>query len=76
MAVSNSDIAASVDAKGLQSTQTATAFWVNVFKHFCEESSISIDLTMCSPSQLDEALCRFYLGVRNKNGEFYEKRRI
>ena len=44
------------------------------FGSMCKESSISIDLTTCSPSQLDEALCRFYLGVRNKNGEFYKKK--
>ena len=43
-------------------------------RFLCEESSISIDLTKCLPSQLDEALCRFYLGVRNKNGEFYKKK--
>ena len=72
LAVSDSDIAAAVDAKVWQSTKTATAFWVNIFRHFCEKSRISIDLTTRSPSQLDEALCRFYLGVRNKNGEFYK----
>ena len=44
--VNNPDIGNGVEAKVPGSTKTATLFWMNVFKEFCETSGIAIDLVM------------------------------
>ena len=62
-AVSDADVASAEDARVPSSTKTATAFWVRVFKSFCDESGISINLSTCLGSELNNVLCRFYLGV-------------
>ena len=30
-------------------------------------------MTTCSASDLNELLCRFYLGVRTRNGQYYKR---
>ena len=51
------------------SRKTETAFWVRVLKAFCSKSGgIPLDLSTCSPSELNYVLCRFYIAVRHKNG--------
>ena len=65
-AVSDADVASTEDARVPSSTKTATPFWVRVFKSFCDESGISIKLSTCSGRELNDVLCLFYLGVRNK----------
>ena len=51
------------------STKTATAFWVRVLKAFCSESGgTPLDLTTCSPSELNY-FASFTLALAgNKNG--------
>ena len=40
-----------------------------MLKAFCSESGgIPLDLSTCSPSELNYVLCRFYIAVRHKNG--------
>jgi len=72
-AVSDADLARAEDARVPSSTKTATAFWIRTFKSFCDESDISINLSTCSGSELNDVLCRFYLGLRNKNGHYYKR---
>ena len=72
-AVRGADVASAEDARMPSSTKTATAFSVRVFRSFCDESGISINLNTCSGSELNDVLCRFYLGVRNKNGQYYKR---
>ena len=71
--VSDGDVAKAEEARVPNSTKTATAFWVRVLKAFCSESGTPLDLTTCSPSELNDVLCRFYIGVRNKNGQYYKR---
>ena len=52
-AVSDADIASACNAKVPEATKTATCFWLKVFKSFCEESGVVIDLATCAPSELD-----------------------
>ena len=56
LAVSEGDVASARDAKVPEATKTATSFWLKVFKSFCEESGVVIDLATCLPSQLDGVL--------------------
>ena len=72
-AVSAADIASTCNAKVPEATNTATCYWLKVFTFFWEESGLVIDLASCSPSDLDSILGRFYLGVSNKNGEYYKR---
>ena len=44
-----------------------------MFKSFCDESGISINLSTCLGSEQNNVLCRFYLGVRNKYGQYYKQ---
>ena len=68
-AVNDLVIGNAVQAIVSNSTQTATLFWVNVCKEFGETSRNAIDLATSYPVELDDVLCRFYLRLRNKNGE-------
>ena len=47
-------------------TKNATSFWLRVFESFCQEINTSIDLKLCEPKTLNNVLCRFYDGLRNK----------
>ena len=62
-AVSDADVTSAKDARVPSSTKTATAFWVRVFKSFSDKSGISINLSTCSGSELNDVLCHYYLGV-------------
>ena len=53
--------------------KSATEFWVRVFNFFCEEAGEAVDVKTCSPKELDDALGRFYVGLRNQKGEYYRK---
>ena len=67
------DIRQAEDARVPSSTKQETAFWMRVLKPFCEETGASINLTTCLSSDLNELLCRFYLGVRIRNGQYYKR---
>ena len=54
-------------------TKNAMSFWLRVFESFCQEIDTSIDLKLCEPKTLNDVLCRFYVGLRNKNGDLYKK---
>ena len=71
--VSEADMASACNAKVPKATKSATCFWLKMFKSFCEESSVVIDLATCLPSELESILCCFYLGGRIKNGEYYKQ---
>ena len=58
-AVSDADLASAADTRVPSSTKTATPFWVRVFKSFCDESGISINLSTCPGSEVNDVLCRF-----------------
>ena len=46
---------------------------MRVFNSFCEEAGEAVDVKTCSPKELDGVLGRFYVGLRNQNGEYYKK---
>ena len=69
--------AADVDKAAVSSvptnTKAATHFWVRVFQSFCEENGETVDLSTCSPKDLNALLSRFYVGLRTQKGEYYKK---
>ena len=40
---------------------------------FCEENGETVDLSTCSPKDLNALLSRFYVGLRTQKGEYYKK---
>ena len=54
-------------------TKKCYEFLVRVFESFCQEIDTSIDLKLCEPKTLNDVLCRFYVGLRNKKGDLYKK---
>ena len=54
-------------------TKTATHFWVRVFPSFCKENGETVDLSMCSPKDLNGLLSCFYMGLRTQKDEYYKK---
>ena len=57
-------------------TKNAASFWLCVFESFCQEIDTSIDLELCEPKTLNDVLCRFYVGLRNKKGDLYKRHHI
>ena len=66
-------MSAAIDASVPETTKVSTDFWLGVFRSFCDQQGITIDLKKCSPSEFDAALSQFYVGLRKKNGEMYRK---
>ena len=71
--VDEAALSAAIDASVPETTKVATDFWLGVFRSFCDQQGITIDLKKCSPSEFDAALSQFYVGLRKKNGEMYRK---
>ena len=71
--VNDADLAKVVDDAVLRNSKTSTAFWLSVFESFCAEKDISIDLTSCSAPEFNDALSRFCLSMRTKEGGVYMK---
>ena len=67
--------AADVDTAAVSSvptnTKAATHFRVRVFQSFCENGE-TVDLSLCSPKDLNALLSRFYV-LRTQKGEYYKK---
>ena len=53
-------------------SKAATHFWVRMFQSFCEENGETVDLSTCSPKDLNALLSRFYVGLRTQKGEYYK----
>ena len=51
-------------------------FLVACFESFCQEIDTSFDLKLGEPKTLNDVLCRFYAGLRNKKGDLYKKHHI
>ena len=56
-----------------KSTKVATSFWVAVFKSFCEEEGVDINLEACTAIELSDALSRFYVSLRTREGGVYKR---
>ncbi|CAG2243519.1 unnamed protein product [Mytilus edulis] len=59
-----------VDSKNTK-RQTKTA--INGFREYLTEKSLSLDFESYDDAQLDDVLSKFYMEMRNKNGEMYKK---
>ncbi|XP_063442973.1 uncharacterized protein LOC134723282 [Mytilus trossulus] len=59
-----------VDSKNTK-RQTNTA--INGFREYLTEKSLPLDFESYDDAQLDDVLSKFYMGMRNKNGEMYKK---
>ncbi|CAG2232416.1 unnamed protein product [Mytilus edulis] len=59
-----------VDSKNTK-RQTRTA--INGFREYLTEKSLSLDFESYDDAQLDDVLSKFYMEMRNKNGEMYKK---
>ena len=70
--VNDADLAKVVEDAIPQNTKASTAFWLNVFESFCAEKDISIDRTKCSAQDFNDALSRFYISMRTKQGLVYK----
>lgn len=55
-----------------QNTSKSTSFWLSVWKTWCEEKSIVLEIEEHEPADLNKLLEKFYAEVKNKNGEDYE----
>ena len=51
----------------------ATDVWVGVYVAFCMEAKMEVEFTMCSGEELNEALCKFWPGLRTKKGDYYKR---
>ena len=71
--VNDADLAKVVEDAIPQNTKASTAFWLNFFERFCAEKDISIDLTKWSAQDFNDALSRFYVSMRTKQGLVYKK---
>ena len=71
--VNDADLAKVVEDAIPQNTKASTDFWLNVFESFCAEKDISIDLTKCSAQDFSDALSRFYVSMRTKQGLVFKK---
>ena len=56
-----------------KSANVATSFWIQVFKSFCEEKDVDINLETCTTVELNDALSRFYVSLRTKEGGVYKR---
>ena len=74
--VNDADWAKVVEDAIPQNTKASTAFWLNVFENFCAEKDISIDLTKYSAQDFTDALSRFYVSMRTKQGLVTRRARI
>ena len=54
-------------------TKAAAHFWLGVFQPFCKENVETVDLSTCSPKDLNTLLSRFYVGLRTQKGGYYKK---
>ncbi|XP_052098825.1 uncharacterized protein LOC127733511 [Mytilus californianus] len=59
-----------VDAKNTK-RQTNTA--LNSFREYFTEKSLPLDFESYEDEQLDDVLAKFYMEMRNKNGDMYKK---
>ncbi|XP_063436822.1 uncharacterized protein LOC134718258 [Mytilus trossulus] len=59
-----------VDSKNTK-RQTNTA--INSFREYLTEKSLPLDFESYDDAQLDDVLSKFYMEIRNKNGEMYKK---
>ena len=53
-------------------TQESTNFAINILNEYCESQTIALVLQNLSSSALNILLSKFYLCVRNKEGEYYK----
>ena len=52
-----------------KSTSSTTKGWVKVFMDYAADNGTNIDLATCSKDELNEALCKTYLGIRTQKKE-------
>ena len=55
-----------VEDASLKSTKTSTSLWIVVFKSFCEENSICVNLETCTPVELNDVLGSMFYAGRKK----------
>ena len=53
-------------------TSKSTSFWLSVWKTWCEGKSIALEIEKHEPAELNRLLEKFYVEVKNKNGQDYE----
>ena len=53
-------------------TSKSTSFWLSVWKTWCQEKNIALEIEEHEPADLNKVLEQFYAEVKNKNGEDYE----
>lgn len=58
-----------------QATTDSNTFGIRAFEDFCKEKNIALDSKMCSPRELNGALCSFYVGLRTEAGAFSQTAR-
>eukprot|EP00117_Sycon_ciliatum_P005509 scpid97844/ scgid9429/ len=56
-----------------KSTSSTTKGWVKVFMDYAADNGTNIDLATCSKDELNEALCKTYLGIRTQKKEYYQR---
>ena len=56
-----------------ENTCRSTLMWVTTINAFCREQGLVIDLAKCSPTELNNALCKFNAALRTKKGKMYKK---
>ena len=71
--VTEVDVQAAEQASVPTKTKEATDFRLRIFSSFCKENDQNVDLTTCSPKDLNDILCRFYIGMRTLQGDYYMK---
>ena len=62
-----------VDGSTPENTKRTTRFWLSVFKRYCDEKKIALDLSSCTSAELSNVLKFFYVEVRNSDGKTYQR---
>ena len=56
-----------------ENTVKSTAFWLSVWKKWCLEKEIAVEIENYEPTQPNSLLERFYAEIKNKHGKDHEQ---